>query len=117
MDTLSPRPVLDEPARGQLALPGLAAAPPRRPRLRAPAHRARASGLTRARRTGRQAQRVIAFLRAHGPQTDHQLADGLSLPLASVNSLRNALVKAGRVGVVDVVPGPFGALRTRWGLR
>jgi hypothetical protein len=115
----SATPIL-HPPRGrpaaQLSLPGLEAAPPRR--RRPLSHVARRSGQRTARRqAGRQAERVVASLRADGPQTDHELAAALGLALASVNSIRGALVKAGRVAAVDVVPGPYGALRSRWGLR
>ena len=106
---------------GQLSLPGLNRDVSRPPASRPaqPLSRvARATGYDRARRrSGHQASRLLAFLRAHGPQTDHDCAAGLELPLASVNALRNGLVKRGLVVAVDHRPGPYGPLRTRWGLR
>jgi hypothetical protein len=99
-----------------MALPGFTPAAPRR-RVSL-SQRARRSGQRAGRRqAGRQATRVLDFLRAHGPATDQQISHALDLALASVNSVRNALVKAGRVTAVDLVPGPFGARRSRWGLR
>jgi predicted ArsR family transcriptional regulator len=79
---------------------------------------ARRSGLEASRpHIGRQAARVLELLAARGPLTDHQLADALGLPLASINSTRHMLVKRGLVMAVDHVLGVGSALRTRWGLR
>ena len=79
---------------------------------------ARATGFEVARRhAGRQAQKVLSFLRTHGAATDHQLSEQLGIALASINSTRGGLVKRGIVVAADVVPGPHGALRTRWRVR
>jgi hypothetical protein len=65
---------------------------------------------------GRQADRVFAYLKAHGPACDHELAAALGIELSSINSTRNHLMKRQLVEPVDLVRGPRGALRTRWGL-
>ena len=80
-------------------------------------HKASASGLRLARRRepGRQHQ-ALAYLRRHGAATDHELAEALGLPLASVNSLRHGLVRRGLVAAYGLERGPCGALRTRWRL-
>lgn len=65
---------------------------------------------------GRQAERVLEYLRVNGPATDHQIAAHLGIALASVNSTRYGLVERHLVREVDLVEGEFGALRTRWGV-
>jgi predicted ArsR family transcriptional regulator len=65
---------------------------------------------------GGQTQRVLALLATAGPLTDHALADELKVPLASVNAVRNALLKRGLVRACDQVAGVAGARRTRWTL-
>ncbi len=78
---------------------------------------ARASGqLVAQEYRGRQVDRLLAYLKAHGPASDHEIAAALGIELASINSARNHLVKDQLVEAVDLVPGPRGALRTRWGL-
>lgn len=67
---------------------------------------------------GRQTQRYVDLLRKLGPQTDHDAADYLDLPLSSICSIRN-----GAKALVE----PWGhqltmcrgrqKLRTRWKLR
>lgn len=44
-----------------------------------------------------QEQLVLDYLRAHGPAIQHAIADGLGLPLQSINARINALAKAGAV--------------------
>jgi hypothetical protein len=89
-----------------------------RPRRRRQLSReARASGHRLAQQhADRQANLVIAHLQSHGPCTDHELADALGLPLASINSTRNALMRCHRVIAFDIVQGARGAWRTRWHL-
>jgi hypothetical protein len=88
----------------------------RRRRVHLP-QEARASGRrTSEPRAGSQRARVVMFLGQCGPATDHQIAENLNLPLASVNSLRNRLVTARVVKPIGLQPGPYGALRTSWGL-
>lgn len=105
------------PFEGELA--GQARSKPReRCRSKRLPLQARREGLDRSRAgTGRQADRVLQHLHEHGPSTDHELADALALPLASINSVRNALVKQRLVVDIDLVVGPFGSRRTRWGAR
>ena len=67
-------------------------------------------------RAGSQRARVVMFLRHHGPVTDHAVAEGLDLPLATINGLRNQLLKSDQVRAYDHVPGVRGARRTRWTL-
>ena len=101
----------------QCLLPGFDDHQPRPPRRRL-SRVTRATGYqTAQRQLGQHATRLIAYLRAHGPATDHDCSAGLALPLASINSLRNGLIKRGVVVAVDIVPGPYRARRTRWGLR
>ena len=110
---------------GQLSLPGLdPEVPPDKFTYQTPrppqalSHVARATGYHRARpRVQHHATRLLDFLRAHGPATDHECSAGLDLPLASINGARNRLVRDGLVVAVDHRRGPFGVLRTRWGLR
>jgi hypothetical protein len=104
---------MDNAILQQPPLPGLELHAPRRPRPLPQI--ARASGHVAAcRQAGRQRDRLLACLRRDGPCTDQQLAERLGLALASVNSARNQLVKAGAVRAVDVVRGPHRAWRTRW---
>lgn len=66
---------------------------------------ARASGrrVTDPRSESRRAQ-VLTFLRRHGPSTDHEIAEALGLPLATVNGVRHGLVKRGLVTIRDLSP-------------
>jgi hypothetical protein len=52
--------------------------------------------------------RLLAYLKRVGRATDMGMADGLSLPIQSVCSLRNSLVSAGLVVDVDTAVGRFG---------
>ena len=113
---LHPSPRRPQDATAQLPLPGLD--PDRKSRPRRLSRVARASGYRTARaRISAQAARLIVYLQAHGPATDHACSLGLGLPLASINSIRNGLVQRGLVVAVDTVPGPCGASRTRWRVR
>ena len=64
----------------------------------------------------RQVDRVLAFFQVQRRCTDHEIAAGLGLALASVNALRNGLVKCGVVQAAGLQQGPFRAKRTVWQL-
>lgn len=52
--------------------------------------------------------KMLAFVRQVGRVTDQGLADGLSLPIQSVCSLRNALCSENLVRCVDSAVGKWG---------
>lgn len=67
-------------------------------------------------RAGSQALRLLLLYREQGPQTDHEAAEALSLPLATICARRGFLVQKGFVSAVGSQPGPFLTRNTLWGL-
>jgi DNA-binding MarR family transcriptional regulator len=59
--------------------------------------------------------RYLRHLSIHGPQTDHEAAAALALPLSSVCSIRNNVVDAGLVerGTVER-DSPYGRACSTW---
>lgn len=74
-------------------------------------------GATRALpRAGSQALRLLEAYRDRGPLTDHEAADALGLPLATINARRADLIKRGWVHAKGTKHGPYGAANTLWAL-
>lgn len=67
-------------------------------------------------RAGSQCFRLLQAYRDHGPLTDHEAADLLVLPLATINARRAELVKRGWVQARGTKLGPYGTSNTLWGL-
>lgn len=58
---------------------------------------------------GAKTQAYLRLLAEHGPQTDHEAASGLRLPLSSINSIRNGAVACLLVEKgFTKRPGPYG---------
>lgn len=58
--------------------------------------------------------RMLAYIRQHGRVTDHGLAEGLSLPIQSVCSLRHALCAEGLLEREGDCIGRYGHRVTIW---
>ena len=67
-------------------------------------------------RAGSQCWRLMGMYRDLGPRTDHEAADALDLPLATICARRGWLVKNRWVQAVGTKPGPFGTANTTWGM-
>lgn len=67
-------------------------------------------------RAGSQALRLLMLYRDRGPHTDHDAAEALGLPLATINARRGWLVQKSFVAAVGSQPGPFQTRNTLWGL-
>ncbi len=67
-------------------------------------------------RAGSQALRLLEIYRDRGPLTDHESADALGLPLATINARRSYLIKRGWVQAKGTKYGPYGTANTIWGL-
>jgi hypothetical protein len=67
-------------------------------------------------RAGSQALRLLLLYREQGPHTDHEAAEALGLPLATICARRGFLVKKCFVSAVGSRPGPFQTRNTLWGL-
>jgi hypothetical protein len=81
------------------------------PRSRHASYRGAESAAPRA---GSQSWRLLRLYRERGPQTDHEAAAALNLPLATICARRNSLVSKGLVTAGDLVPGPYRTVNTRW---
>lgn len=77
---------------------------------RTPQSRQNSFDAAMAQRSTRGAKKVkmLAYIREHRLVTDQGLAEGLSLPIQSVCSLRNGLVSDGLVRQVDKARGKYG---------
>lgn len=59
--------------------------------------------------------RYLRHLAQHGPQTDHEAATALGLPLSSINSIRNGAASCGLVGRgVAERPSVYGRACATW---
>src|SRR4051812_43652370 len=67
-------------------------------------------------RAGSQAWRLLLLYKEHGPQTDHQAAAALDLPLATICARRGWLVNKNLVRAQGTTPGPFHTANTLWGI-
>ena len=65
-------------------------------------------------RAGSQAARLLNLYTTYGPQTDHQSAKALGLPLATICARRGSLVKKGLVAACGWCYGPYGTKNTKW---
>jgi hypothetical protein len=81
------------------------------PRSRHASYRGAESAAPRA---GSQSGRLLRLYRECGPQTDHEAATALGLPLATICARRNSLVSKGLVEAGELVPGPYQTPNTRW---
>jgi hypothetical protein len=83
------------------------------PRSRHASYRGAESAAPRA---GSQVWRLWMLYQTCGPQTDHEAAQALGLPLATICARRNSLVSKGLVEAGELVPGPYRTVNTRWQL-
>lgn len=67
-------------------------------------------------RAGSQALKLLMLYRDHGPKTDHEAAEALHLPLATINARRGWLRDRGFVKTERSKPGPFGTRNSVWEL-
>lgn len=67
-------------------------------------------------RAGSQALKLLLLYREQGPKTDHDAAEALGLPLATICARRGFLVRKKFVAAVGSQPGPFKTRNTLWGL-
>jgi hypothetical protein len=81
------------------------------PRSRHASYRGAESAAPRA---GSQSWRLWRLYVERGPQTDHEAAAALNLPLATICARRNSLVSKGLVEAGELVPGPYRTVNTRW---
>lgn len=63
---------------------------------------------------GVKTQLYLQWLRARGPSTDQDAAEGTGITLNAINSIRNTLIDAGLVVDAGLVKTSFGTQRTRW---
>src|SRR5688572_17593250 len=70
-----------------------------------------------ARSRGAKTARYLSLLSVKGPLTDHEAAAALTLPLSSINSIRNNTVDCGLVerGTLER-PSPYGKSCSTWAL-
>jgi hypothetical protein len=66
----------------------------------------------------------LAWLKAHGPASDHDAQRHFGWPMSSITSIRNGIndraIAEGEVAPIrahDKVPGPYGTPVTRWEVR
>lgn len=64
---------------------------------------------------GAKTAAYLAWLRAHGPASDHEAADALGWPLSSICSIRNGV--SDQVRAVGRTISPYGRACTSWEVR